>query len=150
MNRRVLRVDWLYLIDGRAVALAEIWLAPEVPVMRRARAELISTEDMMRGAGIQLASSEMSIRSMSAGSRVGRLLGISKDAPILAVRRRALGIDGATKEVGSFWIRSERYEFVCSTHAQGFGKRAFGIRKLGADARPADMAPPERQGQPLR
>jgi GntR family transcriptional regulator len=133
-GERALRLDRLYMIGGRAVALAEVWLTPEVAAVPRAKAELISTEDMMREAGVRLASSEVTIRAEAAGARAGRVLGISAHAPVLLLRRRALGEDGATKEIGRFWVRSEGYEFVCSAQAAGLGESPFGIRNVGADA----------------
>ena len=41
---------------------------------RARKADLISTEDMMRAAGIRIASSQVSIRAEAAGTAVGRLL----------------------------------------------------------------------------
>ena len=68
---RALRLDRLFQIGGRPIALAQVWLAPEVAALPRAKADLISTEDMMRAAGIRIASSEVSIRAEAAGTTVG-------------------------------------------------------------------------------
>jgi len=132
-GERALLLDRLYLIGGKPVALAHVWLAPEVAALSRATATLISTEDMMREAGIRIASSQVSIRAEAAGVRAGRLLKLSARAPVLVLRRRALGGDGAVKEIGQFWVCSEGYEFVTSTLSAGLGESPFGIRSVGAE-----------------
>ena len=67
--------------------------------MPRAKADLISTEDMMRAAGIRIATSQVSIRAEAAGTAVGRLLDLPARAPVLVLRRNAIGADGIVKEV---------------------------------------------------
>jgi GntR family transcriptional regulator len=109
-----LALDRLYLIGGRPVALAQAWLAPEVAVMPRAQADLISTEDMMRAAGIRIATSQVSIRAEAAGTTVGRLLALPARAPVLVLRRNALAADGVAKEVSRVWFCSDAYELVCT------------------------------------
>jgi GntR family transcriptional regulator len=86
-DRPALRLDRLYLIDGRPVALAQAWLIPEVGTLARATAKLMSTEDMMRRVGIVIASSEVTMRAETAGTAVGRALNISPRAPVLVLRR---------------------------------------------------------------
>ena len=86
--------------------------------MPRAKAELISTEDMMRAVGIQIASTQVAIRAGAAGARVGRLLRLSPRAPVLVLGRTALGQDGAAKEIGHVWFCSDSYQFVCSTQIE--------------------------------
>lgn len=130
---RALRLDRLYLIGGRPVALAHVWLAPEVAALSRATASLISTEDMMREAGIRIATSQVSIRAEAAGARAGQLLKLPARAPVLVLRRRAYGNDGVAKEIGQFWVCSEGYEFVTSTHSTGLEESPFGIRSVGVD-----------------
>jgi GntR family transcriptional regulator len=114
-DRPALRLDRLYLIDGRPVALAQAWLVPEVGTLARATAKLMSTEDMMRQVGIVIASSEVAMRAEAAGAAVGRALNISPRTPVLVLRRTARGGDGAVKEVGRVWFCSDAYEFVGST-----------------------------------
>jgi GntR family transcriptional regulator len=128
-----LRLDRLYLIDGRAVALAQAWLVPEVGKLASATAKLLSTEDMMRQVGIVIACSEVTMRAETAGAVIGRALNISPRAPVLVLRRRTLGHDGAIKEVGRVWFCSDHYEFLCSTEKAGSTERLFDIRNV-ADA----------------
>jgi GntR family transcriptional regulator len=109
-----LALDRLYLIGGRPVAFAQAWLAPAVAATPRAQADLISTEDMMRAAGIRIASSQVSIRAEAAGTTVGRLLALPARAPVLVLRRNALAADGVAKEVSRVWFCSDAYELVCS------------------------------------
>jgi GntR family transcriptional regulator len=115
LRGKALLLERLYLIDGAPVALTEAWLVPGVAALPRLKAELTSTEDMMRETGIRIVSTRVSIRAEAAGARVGRQLKISAQAPVLVFGRRALGADGNAKEVGRMWFCSERYQFVCAS-----------------------------------
>ena len=95
--------------------------------MPRAKAELISTEDMMLAVGIRIASTQVSVRAEAAGAGVGRLLKLSPRAPVLGLRRKAFRADGAAMEVGRVWFCSDRYELFCSTQSAGCGGRACSI-----------------------
>ena len=134
LGRQALRLDRLYLIDGRPVALAQAWLAPEVGTLARATAKLMSTEDMMRQAGIVIASSEVTMRAEAAGAVVGRALHISPRAAVLVLRRRSVGDDGAVKEAGRVWFCSDAYEFVCSTGRPVGTEGMFDIRNVAEKA----------------
>jgi GntR family transcriptional regulator len=132
-DRPALRLDRLYLIDGRPVALAQAWLIPEVGTLARATAKLMSTEDMMRRVGIVIASSEVTMRAETAGTAVGRALNISPRAPVLVLRRWARGDDGAVKEAGRVWFCSDAYEFVCSTGRPVGTEGLFDIRNVAEE-----------------
>jgi GntR family transcriptional regulator len=127
-----LALDRLYLIEGKPVAFVQAWLVSAVARLPAATAGLISTEDMMREAGIRIASSQVSIRAEAAGAKVGGLLKISARAPVLVLRRKAFGEDGMVKEVGRCWFCSDAYEFVCS--AQSSTEGVFAIRNVEAQA----------------
>ena len=126
-GEQALALDRLYLIGGKPVALAQGWLVREVAALARAKAELISTEDLMREVGIRIGSSQVSIRAEAAGA-VGRLLKLSARAPLLVLRRKALGQDGRVKEWGRIWFRSDAYELVCATQDAKPMERLFDIR----------------------
>jgi GntR family transcriptional regulator len=132
-ERPALRLDRLYLIGGRPVALAQAWLVPEVGALARATAKLMSTEDMMRQVGIVIASSEVTMRAEAAGATVGRALNISPRTPVLVLRRRTLGGDGAVKEAGRVWFCSDAYEFVCSTGRSVAAEGLFDIRNVAEE-----------------
>ena len=129
-NQRALALDRLYLIGGRPVALAQAWLVPEVGALPRTTAKLMSTEDMMRQVGIVIASSQVTMRAAAAGAVVGRVLKISPRAPVLVLRRRTLGDDGAIKEVGRVWFCSDAYEFACATGRAVHRESLFDIRTV--------------------
>ena len=124
---RALRLDRLYEVEARPVALARAWLTPQ-SALPRASAELLSTEDIMRAAGIRIASAHVSIRAEAAGATVGRLLRLSARAPLLVLRRTALGADGKAKEIGRIWFRSDAYELVCAS--DGAAEALFDIRNV--------------------
>ena len=125
-----LALDRLYLIGGRSVAFARAWLVPSVAALPRATAELMATEDMMRQVGIRLACSEVAMRAATAGAAVGRLLKVAARAPVLVLRRKTYGDDGAVKEVCCVWFCSDAYEFVCSTRSLGRAGNLFDIRSV--------------------
>jgi GntR family transcriptional regulator len=128
----LLELDRLYLIGGKPVALAHAWLAPEVASLSRAKAELISTEDMMRAVGIRIVATRVSIRAETAGAATGRLLQISARAPVLALRREAIADDGAIKEAGRISFCSDSYELACSMHNPDSMQSLFDIRNVEA------------------
>ena len=123
-------VDRLYFIDGKPVVLCSGWLVPEVAAVPRARAELISTEDMMLRVGIRIGSTKVGIRAESAGARIGQLLRLSSRAPVLFLHRVAFGTDGRPKEIGHLWFRSDSYQFVCSTEQTASTGALFDIRNV--------------------
>ena len=129
-GERALRLDRVFQIGGRSIALAHVWLAPEVAALPRAKADLISTEDMMVAAGIRIASSEVSIRAETAGTMVGRLLKVPARTPVLVLRRTAKDTDGVVKEAGCVWFCSDAYEFVCTTDSPGPVEHIFDIRNV--------------------
>jgi GntR family transcriptional regulator len=129
-DAKALSLERLYLIDNKPVAVTQAWLVPAVAQLARAKAELISTEDMMRAVGIIIASTQVAIRAEAAGARVGRLLKISARAPVLELHRQAFGADGAAKEIGRVWFCSDSYQFVCSTGTMGSEGSLFDIRNI--------------------
>ncbi|MBM3596853.1 MAG: GntR family transcriptional regulator [Alphaproteobacteria bacterium] len=129
-----LSLDRVYLIGAKPVMFGQDWLVPEVAAIPRAKANLISTEDMMREVGIRIAEARISIRAEPAGALAGRILGTSARTPVLVLRRQAFGADGAVKEVGRISFRSDSYELVCSTRELGAGESLFNIRDFGTMA----------------
>jgi GntR family transcriptional regulator len=125
------RLDRLYLIVGRPVALAQAWLKREVGGLPRSTARFMATEDMMRRAGIVIASSEVTMRAETAGAKVGRALRISPRAPVLVLRRKTVADDDRVKEVVRVWFCSDGYEFVSSTTVPGRLVSLFDIRNVG-------------------
>ena len=134
-REKALSLERLYLIDSKPVALTEAWLVPAVAALPRAKAELISTEDMMRAVGIRIASTQ--VVDPRRGGRCAGLAGclkLSPRAPVLGLRRKAFGADGAAKEVGRVWFCSDSYQFVCSTQSAGSGGGLFDIRNVAERA----------------
>lgn len=129
-GQQAVSIDRLYQIGGRPVVLAQGWLVPEIAALPRAKAELLSTEDMMRDIGIHIASSQVSIRAEAAGATAGRLLKLSARSPVLVLRRRAIGADGRTKETNRVWFCSDAYELVCATGNAGSSERLFEVRNV--------------------
>ena len=110
------------------------WLVPEVADLPRAKAELISTEDMMRAVGIRIASTQVAIRAEAAGARVGRLLKLSARAPVLVLRRKAFGADGAAKEIGRVWFCSDATSSSARPRCRSRWRALFDIRNVAERA----------------
>jgi GntR family transcriptional regulator len=115
-SETALALDRLYCIGDKPIGLAQDWLDPAIARIPRARAEVISTEEMMRACGIAIDYSQISIRAETAGAALGRVLRLSPRAAVLVHRRRSVGIDGAAKEIARLSVCSESYEFVGSTN----------------------------------
>ena len=129
-GQQALSIDRLYQIGRRPVVLAQGWLVPEVAALPRTKAELLSTEDMMRDADIHIASSQVSIRAEAAGAMAGRLLKLSARTPVLVLRRKAVGTDGRTKETNRVWFCSDAYELVCAAGTNASSERLFEVRNV--------------------
>lgn len=125
-----LAVDRLYMIGGKPVVLALGWLAQAAAKIPRAKAELIATADMMREAGLEVATSHVTLRAQSAGHAIGTLLRVSARTPLLLLQRRTSGPDGAINEFGRIYFCSDHYEIVLSHHEAGL----FGIQQVQAHA----------------
>jgi GntR family transcriptional regulator len=128
---KALSLERLYLIDARPVAVTDTWLVPEIASVPRAKAELISTEDMMRAVGIEIGATQVAISAIAAGARVGRLLKVPARAPVLELSRTVFGNDGVAKQVGRIWFCSDRYQLVCSTQNIAAMEGLFGLRSVG-------------------
>jgi GntR family transcriptional regulator len=131
---KALLLERRYLIHDTPVAFTQAWLAAAVAAVPRMKAELLSTEDMIREAGLRIAATEVSIRADTAGARIGRLLKVSAQAPVLVFGRHAHAIDGRAKEVGRIWFRADRYQFVCSTTGSTSSADLFDIQDVSEKA----------------
>ena len=127
---KALAISRLYLIDDRPVAVTDSWLAPEVAAVPRVKAELISTEDMLASVGIRIGSTQVAIRAVAAGARLGRLLKTSPRAPVLEFDRKVFGSDGAAKQIGYIWFCSDRYQLVSSTNGSGAMEGLFDLHNV--------------------
>jgi GntR family transcriptional regulator len=118
-GEHALVVDRLYMVGGKPVVLALGWLAKAAAGIPRAKAELIATEDMMREAGLAVATSHVTLRAQAAGETIGKLLRVSARAPLLVLQRITSGPDGAVNEFGRIHFCSDSYEIVLSHHDAG-------------------------------
>lgn len=125
-----LAVDRLYMIGGKPVVLALGWLTGAAAGISRAKAELISTEDMLRASGIAIATSHVTLRAQAAGETIGKLLRVSARAPLLLLERTTRAHDGSVNEFGRIYFCSDSYEIVISHHEAGL----FGIQPMRAQA----------------
>lgn len=125
-----LAVDRLYMIGSKPVALALGWLGQAAATIPRAKAELIATEDMMREAGLAVATSNVTLRAQAAGEAIGKLLRVSARAPLLLLQRTSSGPDGTVNEFGRMYFCSDSYEIALSHHETG----SFGIQPVHARA----------------
>ena len=73
----------------RCADCAQAWLVPEIAARPRAKADLISTEDMMRAAGIRIATSQVSIRAEAAVSSAASPHAVAPAAAWLKASRTA-------------------------------------------------------------
>ena len=90
-REKALYLERLYLIDSTPVAMTEAWLVPAVAALPRAKAELISTEDMMLAVGIRIASTE--VVGAGRGGRCGPGPAVEAVAARAGSRPAAQGIE---------------------------------------------------------
>lgn len=108
----LVRLDRLYVLDGRPVGVGLGWLlseAQDVPaemVTDHSSAWLI--ENALK---LKLGQKEMVIRASAAGRSVARLLGIPERSPVLVLHRRRRLIDGRTADFTRFYMNADSYEF---------------------------------------
>lgn len=129
-GQKALALDRLYMIGEKPVALGEDWLHPRAAEVPRAKASLISTEDILHQVGIRLAHAETAIRAEAAGTRVRKLLRVGARSPILVLRRTAFSEDGGVKEITRFSFCTDSYEFFFSTREQGAEPNPLAIRNV--------------------
>lgn len=127
---KAMSIERLYLIDAKPVAVTQSWVVPEIAVIPRAKAELISSEDMLSSIGIRIASTQVAISAVAAGARVGGQLKISARAPVLELSRSSFGSDGLAKQVGRIWLCSDRYQLFSSTQSAGAMEGLFDLRNV--------------------
>jgi GntR family transcriptional regulator len=125
-----LAVDRIYMIGGKPVVLALGWLTGAAAGIPRAKAELIATEDILREAGLAIATSHVTLRAQAAGEAIGKLLRVSARAPLLLLERTTRAHDGAVNEFGRIYFCSDCYEIVISHREAGL----FGIQPMRARA----------------
>jgi GntR family transcriptional regulator len=123
-------LDRLYLVGRKPVGLALGWLDAACAAMPRAKADVMSTEDLMRETGIAIVDTRVTIGAEAAGAPIARHLKISPRAPVLVYRRWCIGEDGLAKEVARIAICSDRYEFVCSSPGADPLRRMLDIRDV--------------------
>lgn len=126
-----LAVDRLYMIGGKPVVLAFGWLAKAAAGIPRAKAELVATEDMLREAGLAVATSHVTLRAQAAGEAISKLLRVSPRTPLLLLERTTTGPDGTVNEFGRIYFCSDSYEIVLSHHEAGL----LGIQPMRTHAR---------------
>lgn len=125
-----LALDRLYLIGGKPVGLAQDWLDPAIAAFSQEKAETISTEEMMREAGLRIAYSQVSIRAETAGAVPAKLLQISRRAPVLVHRRSSFDAQNVAKEIARILVCSDSYEFVLSSQGRNPVDAVFDVRNV--------------------
>lgn len=108
-------LERLYLRDGEPVAVAESWLTPEARRVSWADAESHSTHSILQNLlGIQIARTDIGVRSAFAGRALRRQLKLPSHVPMLVLTRVSCDVQGTGLEFTRFAVNSESDEFTLS------------------------------------
>ncbi|MBC8642179.1 GntR family transcriptional regulator [Caballeronia sp. EK] len=109
------RLKRLYLVDGEPIALVVSYLPPQASGLTWEQANrnpiYVLLENLL---AMPVAQAQIRIRACSAGTSVGRALGLSPRAALLVMDRESFDGNGMLLERTSFHIRPENYEFTLS------------------------------------
>ncbi|KAA0596065.1 GntR family transcriptional regulator [Azospirillum lipoferum] len=125
-SKPLVRLDRLYVLNGRAVGVGLGWLLSEAQGISAEMAAEHSTAWLIEHAlGLKLGQKEMVIRASAAGRSVARLLGIPERSPVLVLHRRRQLIDGRTADFTRFYMNADSYEFSFGEEAAVGGQPAL-------------------------
>jgi GntR family transcriptional regulator len=104
-----------YLVNDAPIALVCAYLPPETAGVSWQQANEYPIYGILeRLLKIQVVRARIRIRAQSAGSKVGKELGLGARAAMLVMERESFNADGKVTEHTSFYIRPENYEFMLS------------------------------------
>ncbi|WP_341315354.1 GntR family transcriptional regulator [Paraburkholderia sp. IMGN_8] len=109
-------LERLHSVDGKPVALAQTCLLPEARTISHEQAASMPSYEMLESLlGWRIERADMSITAVAAPAETARVLGVSRLAPLMVMKRTSYLTDGRACESTVFHIRPERYEFVVSS-----------------------------------
>lgn len=135
-GEQALALERLYLIDGTPVAFCEDWLHPRAATVSRARANFISTEDILHEVGFRVTQTETVIRAEMPNERIKGILELGRDSAVMAMHRSAFVEDGTAKEIARSWFCSDGYELCFSSRDQGARTGPLSVRSIEKTRRP--------------
>jgi len=109
-------LERLHSVDGEPVALAQTCLLPEARAISYEQAAGMPSYEMLEALlRWQIERADMSITAVAASAENACVLGVSKHAPLMVMKRTSYLTDGRACESTVFHIRPERYEFIVSS-----------------------------------
>lgn len=122
----LVRLDRLYVLDGRPVGVVLGWMLSEARDMAEEMVAEHSTAWLIEHAlGLKLGQKEMVVRASAAGRPVARLLSIPERSPVLVLHRRRRLVDGRTADLTRFYMNADSYEFSFGEEAVHDGRSAL-------------------------
>lgn len=117
---RCLEVRRLHLVDGEPVALGRSLLPAELAAVDWQAAEQKPTYAILQEVlGKPVGGADLEMKAEAADEDVAGALGLPVGAPVLAMGRRSVFVDGSCADRSVFHVRSERYSFVLSHRWEG-------------------------------
>lgn len=111
-RQQLVRLDRLYVLDGRPVGVGLGWMLSEAQGIPAEMVAEHSTAWLIEHAlGLKLGQKEMVIRAGAAGRSVARLLCIPERSPVLVLHRRRRLATGRTADFTRFYMNADSYEF---------------------------------------
>jgi GntR family transcriptional regulator len=109
----------LYLVDDEPMTLVWSYLPPEASKLTADQVDRNPIYAMLENLlGLAVARADIRIRAQTAGTAIGKILGLSRTAAVLVMERESFGIDGQLREHTSFFMRPENYEFTLSVQGK--------------------------------
>ncbi len=108
----------IYRVDGIPIAMVAAHLPPECAEISWQQASETPIYGILeRLLNLRIIRANVRIRAQSAGSKIGKALGLGARAAVLVMERESFCANDQIKEQSYFYIRPENYEFLIS--AQG-------------------------------
>lgn len=125
------RVDRTYVVGKRAVAYGQAWVVPAIGELDRDFAARASTEAMLRAKGLEIDSSELSIRAEACSPSLARALSARVGDSMLSLRRLSYDRQHALLELLDAHFLPGAYEFFVTRRAEGLAA-TVAVRTVGA------------------
>lgn len=113
------RLDRLYLAEGRTFALARAWFTPEARHVTRDQAAHHRSYEILESLlGLTIARVDVCIRACLAGDDLAALIGVAAEKPLLVVERVSYAPDERPIEFAQFHVNAEEYDLAMSVRGR--------------------------------
>lgn len=98
-------------VDGRALALMENWIPPEIAELTEEVLEHDGLYNLLRKAGVDFRMAHQTVGAAAADAEQAEQLAVAEGSPLVLMERTALDSRGSAVECGRHLYRADRYSF---------------------------------------